>query len=281
MKFNKIYHGDCFELIKQLPDNTIDLVVTSPPYADTKSYGKKINVLHPDKYVDWIIPLFVEMNRVIKPTGSIIFNIDDKCHKKLRHTFVFDMISRLSKETNVKLYDYYIWGKKSSIPNGNKKRLNHITEWIFHFVKDQDQVKWNMDDVREPYAKSTAGRYSRANPHEYITDKDGIKINGRLRKREMNENGKIPTNVFYFNTNAVTRGNWHPAPFNKEIPTWFIKALTDEGDVILDPFMGSGTTAKASNDLGREWIGFDLNEEYVKRANEDLNKKDLTINDFI
>ena len=74
---NCIIEGDCFKLIKTLPDNEIDLIVTSPPYANTKSYGKIINVLHPDKYVEWIMPLFKEMMRVIKPSGSIIFNIDD------------------------------------------------------------------------------------------------------------------------------------------------------------------------------------------------------------
>ena len=282
MKTNIIHEGSCFDLIKDLPDNSIDLVVTSPPYADTKSYGKKINVLHPDKYVEWITPLFIEMNRVIKPTGSIIFNIDDKCFKKLRHTFVFDMISHLTHNTDVKLYDYYIWAKKAFIPNGNKNRLNHVTEWIFHFVKDPNQVKWNMDAVREPYAESSITRY-KSTVKNYVTDENGIKIDGKKSKRITNEKGKIPSNFFRFNTNATTRGNKHPAPFNKEIPTWFIKALTDKGDIILDTFMGSGTTAEASIDLGREWIGYELNKEYVDMIIERVYniKKKLTIEDFI
>ena len=279
---NSVYQGSCFELIKELPENSVDLIVTSPPYADTKSYGKKINVLHPDKYVEWITPLFVEMNRVIKPTGSIIFNIDDKCVKKLRHTFVFDMISHLSHHTDVKLYDYYIWTKKAFMPNGNKKRLNHVTEWIFHFVKDQNQVKWNIDEVREPYAEASINRY-KSKVTAYETDENGIKQGGKQNIRKVNDKGKIPSNFFRFNTNATTRDNKHPAPFNKEIPTWFIKALTDEGDLILDPFMGSGTTAEASVDLGRDWIGFELNKEYVDMIIERVynRKKRLTIGDFV
>ena len=73
----KILEGDSLDVLKTLSDNSVDLIVTSPPYANTKSYGKIINVLHPDKYVEWIMPLFKEMMRVIKPSGSIIFNIDD------------------------------------------------------------------------------------------------------------------------------------------------------------------------------------------------------------
>jgi len=282
MKTNKIYSGDCFKLIKGLPNESIDLVVTSPPYADTKSYGKKINVLHPDKYVEWITPLFVDMNRVLKPTGSIIFNIDDKCHKKLRHTFVFDLIHELTHHTDIKLYDYYIWAKKSFLPNGGQKRLNHVTEWIFHFVKDQNQVKWDIDAVREPYAEGTISRYKRG-VTDYVTDEKGIKQQGKSGMRVAHKNGKIPSNFFRFNTNAVTRGNKHPAPFNKEIPTWFIKALTDKGDVVLDPFMGSGTTAEACIDLKREWIGFELNKEYVDMITDrvyNINKV-LTIEDFV
>jgi len=271
MELNKVHEGDCFELVNQLDENSIDLIVTSPPYADTKSYGKKINVLHPNKYVDWILPLFVGMNKALKPSGSIIFNIDDKCFKKMRHTFVFDMIVRLVKETDCKLYDYYIWTKKSCLPNGNKNRLNHKTEWILHFVKDENKVKWNMDNVREPYAEVSLKRV-KSDVKEYTTDENGIKT-GKPKKMKLNDKGKIPFNVFDFNTNQTTRGNKHPAPFNKEIPTWFIKALTDENDIVLDPFMGSGTTAEACIDMDRQWIGFELNEEYIKMTNQRVNNQ--------
>jgi len=275
MELNKVYTGDSFELIKQVDDDSIDLIVTSPPYADTKSYGKKINVLHPDKYVGWITPLFVEMNRTLKPTGSIIWNIDDKCHKKLRHTFVFDLIHHLTHHTDVKLYDYYIWSKKSFLPNGGQKRLNHVTEWILHFVKDQNQVKFNMDEVREPYAKSTIKRCKKGIA-DYSVNEDGIK-NSNPGIRNLNKKGKTPSNLFWFNTNATTKGNKHPAPFNKEIPLWFIKALTDENDVVLDPFMGSGTTAKAAIELNRQWLGFELNEEYIKMIEERIKIKQLSL----
>lgn len=283
---NSITEGDCFSLIDELPDNSIDLVVTSPPYADVKSYGKKVNevsVLHVDRYVDWILPLFDKVNRVLKPSGSFIFNIDDKCHKKLRHPYIFDLVSRISRESHIKMYDYYIWHKKSALPSGNNKRLNHMTEFILHFVKDENSIKWNMDNVREDFTKSSLKRCSqKIGIMEYITDDNGIKT-GVPSRKTLNDKGKIPTNVFRFNSNQTEKGNKHPAPFGKEIPLWFISALTDKGDVVLDPFMGSGTTAMASMELERDWIGFDLNPEYIKIAQERINMtstKTTSISEF-
>jgi site-specific DNA-methyltransferase (adenine-specific) len=269
MEKNTIYQGSCFDLMDMLDENSIDLIVTSPPYADIKSYGKKVNeesVFHVDHYVDWILPLFDKMFRVLKPSGSLIFNIDDKCHKKLRHFYIFDLISRISMESQMKMYDYYIWHKKACLPSSSPKRLNHMTEFIFHFVKNENLTKWNMDNVREEYAASSVNR-CKTDIKSYTTNEDGVKT-GTPSKNKLNGKGKVPSNVFRFNNNQVERGNKHPAPFNKEIPIWFIKALTNDGDLILDPFMGSGTTAMASIEMNRDWIGFELNQVYIDMAAE-------------
>ena len=270
---NKIHKGSCFYLIKKLPDNYIDLIITSPPYADTKFYGEKVNVFHPDNYVSWIINLFQSSYRVLKNSGSFIFNIDDKCVNKLRHPYIFDLILSVINYTDLKLYDYYFWYKKSHLPNGNSKRLNHSTEWILHFCKDQNKIKWNMDEVREPYAQSSLNRI-KTPIKDYKIDKNGIKIGSEQKQKKLNKKGKIPNNIFRFQNNQVERGNKHPAPFNKELPIWFIKALTDENDIVLDPFMGSGTTAIAAIELKRNWIGFEINSEYIKLAEQKI--KNLT-----
>ena len=268
---NEIIQGDCFEMIKKLPDNYIDLLVTSPPYSDTKSYGDGVNVLHPDNYVNWLMPLFYESQRFLKDSGSIIFNIDDKCIKKSRHTYVFELILEIKKQTSLKFYDYYFWYKKAHLPNGNKKRLNHSTEWLLHFCKDVNKIKWNMDNVREPYAKSSLNRIKSPIKSYKVNDK-GIKIGGEQKQKKLNKKGKVPNNIFRFQNNQVEKGNKHPAPYNKELPLWFIKALTDENDIILDTFMGSGTTAIASIDLKRNYIGFELNKEYIKIAEKRIKK---------
>ena len=134
-----ILTGDCFELIKTLEDNSVDLVITSPPYADIVNYGKNISIKKPQDYCDWILPLFNEIHRVLKPSGSFILNINDNCSNGLRNPFIYELIYRSQKETKLKFYDTYIWHKKNGIPNGSKKRFRNNTEFIFHFVKNQKE----------------------------------------------------------------------------------------------------------------------------------------------
>jgi len=87
-----IRQGDCFDLIKDLPDNSVDLIVTSPPYADIVNYGKNISIKKPSDYCDWLLPLFVEIHRVLKPSGSFILNINDNCSGGYRNTFIYEII---------------------------------------------------------------------------------------------------------------------------------------------------------------------------------------------
>jgi len=235
-----ILEGDCFDLIKQQPDNSVDLVITSQPYADIVNYGKDVSVMNTDEYVDWLLPLFVEIERVLKPTGSFILNINDKCNKGYRSTFIYDLISRNNKEKKLKLYDTYIWYKKSGIPNGALKRFRNNTEFIFHFCKDSKKLKFYMD---------------------------------RILSKSVNSDEMVrPDNVVRFSTAGASRDNHikHPAPFHKELPLYYIKALTDENDVVLDPFSGIATTGLACKELNRDYIGYELNSDYVNFSRKRL-----------
>lgn len=261
---NKIYYGDCMSLSKNIPDNFVDLVVTSPPYADTVSYGKNVSIFSPDNYANWILPLFKESARFLKNSGSFILNINDKVVKGERSIYVFDLICRIVRETDLKLYDRYIWAKKSGLPQGSKKRLDDKLEYIFHFVKDPKSIATFVDPVREPYAEISLKRMQTSvGVHDTVSDNGTTTTN--LRKIQPNPKGKIPTTVFRFNTAGVLKGGAagkHPAPFNPELPTWFIKYLTEENNVVLDPFMGGGTVADVCKKLNRGYIGFELNEAY-------------------
>ncbi len=275
-----ILEGDCFELIKDLEDNSVDLVITSPPYSDIINYGKEVSIKKPEEYVDWILPLFKEIHRVLKPSGSFILNINDNCKNGLRNTFIYDLISRNNKETKLKLYDTYIWHKKNGIPNGSKKRFRNTTEFIFHFVKDQKKVKWYMDRVlQEPNISTLPERKRGKRKRVMYTDKDRT---GRIDYYEDNivdrSNEKVrPDNVFRFSTAAKARDNHikHPAPFYKELPEYFIKFLTDEGDTVLDPFSGIGTTGIPCLEMNREYIGYELNPKYVDFSRKRLNGEEL------
>jgi site-specific DNA-methyltransferase (adenine-specific) len=277
-----ILQGDCFELIKGQPDNSVDLVITSPPYSNICSYGKDVSVKKPDDYVDWILPLFKEIHRVLKPSGSFILNINDICVGGYRSTFVYDLISRNNKETKLKLYDDYTWYKKSGIPNGSKKRFRKMTEYIFHFVKDNKQMKFYMDRVMEPAADSFKDRIKSPinNDSEIV---DGV----RNRKKVMWKDYDLvrPDNVFRFNTASSSRDNFirHPAPFHRDLPEYFINLLTDEGDIVLDVFSGIGTTGLPCRDLNRQYIGYELNPKYAefsrKRIEGDTTEQ-YTINQY-
>lgn len=259
-----IINGDCFKLIKQQPDNSVDLVVTSPPYSDIVNYGKSVSTKKPNDYVDWLLPLFKEIYRVLKPSGSFILNINDKCEGGYRSTYIYDLISRNNKETDLKLYDTYIWHKKNGIPNGGVKRFRNTTEFIFHFCKDKSKIKFYMNRVlqepAESYKKQLSSKEVRSGKMK--TNEHGQQAQDFVT-RVMPDLVR-PDNVFRFATAAGSKDNYikHPAPFNKELPSYFIDLLTDEGDVVLDPFSGISTTGLSCLELNRFYIGYELNETY-------------------
>ena len=269
MERNKVLIGDCFELIKTLPDNSIDLVITSPPYVDIISYGKDVSVKKPTEYVDWILPLFKEIHRVLKPTGSFILNINDKCVNKLRSTFIYEMIYRNSKETPLKLYDKYTWHKRNGVPNGSNKRFRNNTEFLFHFVKDQNQLKFYMDRVLEEPVDGSK-KIQKVRYQKNITEGKQDHI---YTYRELPDKIR-PDDVFRFPTASASRDNEirHPAPYHKDLPLYFITLLTDEGDVVLDVFNGIGTTCLAAKELNRDYLGFELNPKYAEFSKMKLNE---------
>jgi DNA modification methylase len=289
-----ILTGDCFELIKDLPNNSVDLVITSPPYADIVNYGVNISIKKPQEYCDWLLPLFNEIHRVLKPSGSFILNINDNCSKGLRNPFIYELIYRSQKETKLKFYDTYIWHKMNGIPNGSIKRFRNTTEFIFHFVKNQKELKFYMDRVLEEPADATSNRMKydwKIKTHGQIIDgerqnkktinyitgntnktKEGYTLPNT--KRTLPDKVR-PDNVFRFPTAGLARDNTirHPAPFHKNLPSYFINLLTDEGDVVLDVFSGIGTTGLGCNN--REYIGMELNEKYADFSKKRLNGEEL------
>jgi site-specific DNA-methyltransferase (adenine-specific) len=289
----KVLEGDCFNLIKEQEDNSVDLVITSPPYSDIINYGKKVSTKKPTDYVDWLLPLFNEIQRVLKPSGSFILNIGDNCSNGLRNTYIYELIYRSQKETKLKFYDTYIWHKMNGIPNGSKKRFRNTTEFIFHFVKDQKQLKFFMDRVLEEPADATKERSKypwEVKTHGEVVD--GKRVNKKKIKYLTGNTNKTkegyilpntertlpdlvrPDNVFRFPTASRANDNHikHPAPFYKKLPEYFINLLTDEGDTVLDVFSGIGTTGIPCLELNREYIGYELNPEYVEFSIERLKK---------
>ena len=261
-----LYQGDCLDVLKTLEDNSIDVIVTSPPYSDQRksTYGG----IHPDKYVEWFLPISSELLRVLKPTGSFVLNIKEKVVNGERHTYVIELILALRKQGWL-WTEEYMWHKKNSFPGKWPNRLRDAWERLLHFNKDK---KFNMyqDEVKIPIGDWSTKRL--ANLSETDKTRDESKVGSGFGKKIENWVGKdmvLPDNVMYMATESSNKN--HSAAYPEGLPEWFIKLFTQEGDVVLDPFLGSGTTSRVANRLNRHSIGIEMNEEYYKMTEESLS----------
>jgi site-specific DNA-methyltransferase (adenine-specific) len=258
MELNKIYHGDSLELLKKLEDNSIDLVITSPPYSSMKKYIDD-NGIPADDYVDWFIPFCKEIERVIKPTGSFILNINDKVESGFRHPYVFDLISRLHKETNLKMFERLFWNKMKSLPN--RSRFGDRIEFIFWFAKSKD-FKFNLDEMRTEYSEKSIKRMKKPLKKRFSRSEDDSKL--EYKDWAPNPKGALPTVLVNISSETKKIADSHAAVYPLALVNYFIRGSTDEGDLVIDPFMGTGTTAVSAKKLNRNYIGFEKQEDYVR-----------------
>ncbi len=263
---DRIILGDCRSVLPEIPANSVDLIVTSPPYADSrkKTYGG----IHPDAYVEWFLPISAELLRVLKPTGTFILNIKEKVVEGERHPYVIEMILAMRRQGWL-WTEEFIWHKKNSYPGKWPNRFRDAWERCLQFNKQkhfhmyQDAVMVPMGD----WAKTRLRRLS-----ETDRRRDESRVRSGFGKNVSNWVGRslvYPTNVLHLATETSNRS--HSATFPLELPSWFIRLFTQEGDLVLDPFVGSGTTAVAARRLGRHYLGIEVQPEYVAWANAALS----------
>jgi DNA modification methylase len=264
---NKIYEGDSLKLLKDLPDNSIDLVITSPPYSTLKVYIDNPGILA-DDYVEWFIPYCKEIERVIKPTGSFILNINDKVENGFRHPYVFDLISQLHKKTGLKMFERLFWNKMKGLPN--RSRFGDRVEYLFWFAKEKD-FKFNIDEMRTEYSEKSIQRMKKPLKKRFARTEENQKSD-EYKDWKPNPLGALPTTLVNISSESKRIADNHVAVYPVELVKYFIKGSTDVGDIVLDPFMGTGTTGLACKELGRNWIGFELQSEYIDIANQRINK---------
>ena len=260
MEINLIHQGDALELLKKLDDNSVDLVVTSPPYSDLKTYID-FEGIHPDKYVAWFLPIVSEIERVIKPTGSFILNINDKVQGRFRHPYVFDLISEIHKTTGLKMFERLFWNKLKSLPN--KSRFGDRVEFIFWFTKSEN-FKFNLDEMRIPYSDTSVKRMKKPLKKRFARTEGDEKL--EYKDWSPNPLGALPNTLVSISSESKRISDNHIAVYPEELVEYFIKGSTGEGDLVLDPFMGSGTTAVVAKRLGRNYLGFELKAEYILDA---------------
>jgi site-specific DNA-methyltransferase (adenine-specific) len=263
---DQIILGDSLKVLPTFPDNCIDLIVTSPPYADNrmKTYGG----IPVDKYVDWFLPISKELKRVLKPDGSFILNIKEKTVDGEKHTYVIELILEMRKQDWL-WTEEYIWHKKNCYPGKWPNRFRDAWERCLHFTK-QKRFKMFQEAVMVPVGEWANGRLAKLSERDKIRD-ESRSLSG-FGKNVSNWIGRemvYPTNVLHLATECSNRN--HSATFPIALPEWFIKLFTQEGDVVLDPFIGVGTTALACIKLNRKYIGIEIMKEYYELAKNVVN----------
>lgn len=260
---NRIIQGDCEEILKQFPDNSIDLIFTSPPYADQRknTYGG----IKPNEYVDWFLPKTEQFLRVLKPTGTFILNIKERVVNGERHTYVIELILRM-REQGWLWTEEFMWHKKNCYPGKWPNRFRDSWERILQFNKHK-KFKMYQEEVMVPVGDWAKERL--ANLSETDKTRDESKVGSGFGKNISNWVGRdmvYPTNVIHMATECGNKN--HSAAFPIDLPAWFIKLFTQPGDVVLDPFIGSGTTAVAAIELGRRYVGIDISEDYCNLSRQ-------------
>jgi len=267
----EIYLGDCRNILRDIPDNCVDLIVTSPPYSEQRknNYGG----IHPDQYVEWFLPISEQLRRVLKPTGTFILNIKEKVVNGERSTYVIELILGMKKQGWF-WTEEFIWHKKNCYPGKWPNRFRDAWERLLQFNK---QKKFNMyqEEVMVPMGDWTKTRLKNLSETDQI--RNHSKVGSGFGKNISNwrtRDKAYPSNVLHIATECHNKN--HSAAFPDSLPEWFIKLFTKPGDIVLDPFMGSGTTNIVAQKMGRNSIGIEIIPEY-----HEMVKKNLETSQFV
>lgn len=253
--------GDSREILKQFPDGFFNLIVTSPPYADArKKHYDSINV---DHFPNFFMSFHEQLWRTLADDGSFIINIKDKVVDGVRNRYVWKTILAL-EEAGWRCVDDYVWHKPNAMPGYWKNRLRDEWEYCFHLTKNKD-FKMVQSAVRRPIGewaeKRLAKLNGKSNARHNSENESGF---GRDLRAWMDRDTVLPGNVV--SIPLVGKDMGHPAVFPVQLPEFFIKLFTDEGDNVLDPFGGSGSTAIAAELNKRNVVSIDNQSKYIEIA---------------
>jgi len=267
-----LYLGDCLEVLKELPDNCVDLIFTSPPYADQRknTYGG----IHTDDYVAWFLPRSEQFLRVLKPSGTFVLNIKEKVANGERSIYVLELILEMRKQGWF-WTEEFIWHKKNSYPGKWPNRFRDAWERLLQFNKNK-KFSMYQESVMVPMGDWAKSRLRKLSLTDQIRDNSKVGSGfGKNISNWVDRDMAYPSNVLHLATECSNKS--HSAAFPAELPEWFIKLFTQSGDVVLDPFMGSGTTIQVANRMGRHSIGVDIMEEYYTMVKNSVEPEKLVL----
>jgi DNA modification methylase len=290
--YGEAYAGDALTLLGHLPDSSIDLVITSPPFAlqRQKEYGNKDQ----DEYVDWLLSFTPEVKRVIKKSGSFVLDLGGAYRKgrPVRSLYNYRVLTRLCDEQGWNLAEEFFWFNPSKLPspiewvNKRKIRVKDAVNTVWWFSKT-DFPKADVTNVLKPYSERM--KLLIKNSENYYKPKERPSGHDISERFSEDKGGAIPPNLLripntesnsqYLRCCKIAGIKPHPARFPQKLPEFFIEFLTDAGDVVLDIFAGSNTTGAAAENLGRKWIAFEVNRKYLASSGfrflDEFNKDEV------
>lgn len=270
------YLGDSLELLRRLPQDCIDLVVTSPPFAllRQKEYGNKDQA----EYVDWLCEFGAEVRRVLRETGSFVLDLGGAYQRgvPVRSLYQYRVLLKMCDEVGFYLAEEFFWYNPAKLPspiewvNKRKLRTKDSVNTVWWFSKSE----WPKADVRQvlaPYSERM--KTLLRNPDTFYKPKDRPSGHNISKGFGSDNGGAIPSNLLqipntesnssYLRLAKLVGLKGHPARFPAALPEFFIKFLTTEDDLVVDIFAGSNTTGRSAEQLGRRWIAMELDASYV------------------
>jgi len=265
--------GDSCEWLPVLPEASVDLWFTSPPYADARAYSR----IHPDRYVEWFLPYGKDVLAATKDTGWLVLNIKNRVANSgplrgQRHPYVYKLVIALQQQ-GWRWLETYIWSKPNAVPGRFGPRTKDAFEYVYAFAKSP-KPHFDLDAIRVPY-RTTQDEIERRK-----LDRLGRRNTdagfGRDRTKTYLLGGADPGNVVSvpqtYNQHRGAGG--HTAAMPEGLAEFFIKSCSPAGGIVLDPFAGSGTTAVVARRLGRRAGGLEVHKSFVTAAQERLSRLD-------
>jgi site-specific DNA-methyltransferase (adenine-specific) len=253
---NTIHRADCVDGLRRLPPGVIDLAFADPPFNIGYQYDVYDDNRDYHAYLDWTREWMGEVCRVLKPDGTFWVAIGDEYAAEIKLLAQNDL--------HLICRSWVIWYYTFGVNCTKKFSRSHAH--LFYFVKDARQFTFNDNDahVRVPSARQLVYADARANPAGRLPDDTWI-----LRPQDIGDGFKSGHDTWYFPRVAGTfkeRAGFHGCQMPEQLLGRIVRGCSNSGDVVLDPFAGSGTTLTVAKKLGRQWLGFELSQEYAQKA---------------
>jgi site-specific DNA-methyltransferase (adenine-specific) len=261
LEIGTIHQGDCIDLMRQIEAGTIDLAFADPPFNIGYEYDAYHDRQDPDQYVAWSRSWIAEVHRVLKPGGTFWLAIGDE--------FAAELKVAAEHQVGFATRSWVVWYYTFGVNCTRKFSRSHAH--LLHFVKDESNFTFNAEDpqVRVPSARALVYADKRANPAGRLPDDTWI-----LRPQDLQDGFQPTDDTWYYARVAGTfkeRQGFHGCQMPEQLLGRIIRVSSNPGDIVLDPFAGSGTTLAVAKKLGRRWLGCELSEDYVRAASERLN----------